>query len=114
MSPPALSGRSIAPDKIFEYLLNLEHRVGGPKARFFLGFGFALEQWQRFAAALHDHPKANPVEEIETPFGTKHVVRCNVETPDGRNPCIITVWMQEQNEAARLVTAYPAEGEARE
>jgi filamentous hemagglutinin len=106
--PPLLSNRTVAQEKISHYLLNPDHRVGGPKARFFLGVGFSLDQWSRMAAALNSHPEANPVEEIATRFGTKYVVRCNVATPDGRNPCIVTVWMQEQDDPARLVTAYPA------
>ena len=28
-------------------------------------------------------------------------------TPDRRNPCIVTVWIQQANSAPKLVTAYP-------
>ena len=110
MTPASLARRTVPRDKILEYLLNPEHPLGSPKARFFFARGFSIEEWQRLAAALNGHPARNPVEEtIATAFGTKYVVRCKVETPDGRNPCIVTVWMQEQAEPARLVTAYPAE-----
>ena len=40
---------------------------------------------------------------------TKYVVRCAVETPDGRNPCIVSVWAIEEADRTRprLLTAYP-------
>jgi hypothetical protein len=75
-----------------EYLLNKDHPVGGSKAKFFGKFGFSAEQWQDMAAALTNHPKRNPVRETKiTKYGAKHVVRCAIETPDRRNPCIETV-----------------------
>ena len=94
--------------KITEYLLNKEHPVGGSKAAFFTRFGFSIEQWQSMAAALDDHPKRNPVRQTkDTEYGTKHVVSCTIATPDGRDPCIDTVWITEGG-VTSLVTAYPA------
>lgn len=62
------------------------------------------------AEALIGHPERNAVEEvIRERWATKYVVRCTVETPDGRNPCILTIWTVPPGaEKARLVTAYPA------
>jgi hypothetical protein len=104
-----LSSRTVAREKIVEYLLRPDHPLGGPKARFFRGFGFSLERWQQLAAALRNHPEQNPIEaSISTPFGMKYLVRCNLGTPDRRDPCIVTVWLKEEAGPARLVTAYPA------
>ncbi len=58
------------------------------------------------------HPERNPVHTVvpRPPYGTKFVVRCSIETPDGRSPCVFTVWMREEgNDLSRLVTAYPAD-----
>ncbi len=38
--------------KIVLYLLNPEHRSGKGKARFFASHGFAVEDWQKLAAAV--------------------------------------------------------------
>jgi len=87
----------------------LDHEDGGPKAKYFLKFGFSIEQWNEMAVALGRHPDLNSVDKTEkTTWGTKYVVRCHIETPDGRNPCIVTVWMTDGSKAeADFVTAYP-------
>src|SRR4051794_40727233 len=77
--------------KITNYLLDEEHPIGRHKARFFVQFGFSIERWQEMASALTKHPSRNPIEEINSPYGKKYVVQCSMETPDGRNPCIVTV-----------------------
>ncbi|WP_409565099.1 DUF6883 domain-containing protein [Methylobacterium sp. J-090] len=44
---------------------------------------------------------------IRSRWGTKYVVRCNVETPDGRNPCILSVWnVLPGTTNALFITAY--------
>lgn len=94
--------------KIVDYALNKDHPVGGSKALFFFRFGFSIEQWQVMAAALSDHPNRNPVRVTSiTEYGTKRVVSCGLETPDGRNPCINSVWKTDGGTTI-LVTAYPA------
>jgi hypothetical protein len=36
-------------------------------------------------------------------------LKCEIKTPDERNPCIVTVWIVENGqEVPKLVTAYPA------
>lgn len=103
--------RSVPQPKITEYLLNRDHEVGGPKAAFFERFGFSPDQWEAMATALLAHPDRNPVEDVvPSRWGTKYVVRCSVVTPDGRNPCILSVWnvLPGKTEAV-FVTAYPAD-----
>jgi Domain of unknown function (DUF6883) len=95
--------------KISDYLLDPRHSVGGSKAKFFMSFGFSRNDSPTMAAALAEHPLKNAIEEtIATRHGSKHVVRCAIATPDGRDPCIVTVWMKEGDAPARFVTAYPA------
>jgi filamentous hemagglutinin len=95
--------------KIADYLLNPAHPVGSPKAKFFTSFGFSRTDSPGMAAALAEHPLRNAIEETTaTRHGAKHLVRCSFATPDGRNPCIVTVWMKEGDAPARFVTAYPA------
>jgi hypothetical protein len=95
--------------KIRTYLLNVRHKTGGPKARFFRSRGFSEAEWRVFDTALKHHPVNNPIEgEEQTDYGLKLTIRCQIQTPDGSNPCIRTVWMVEADTAPRLVTAYPS------
>ena len=99
---------TIPEHKIRKYLLNLCHPVGGSKAKFFLAGGFSDADWQMLDYALKCHPIDNAVESTQqNGFGAKFLVRCTVRTPDGRNPCILTVWMVDGPGAARFVTALP-------
>jgi hypothetical protein len=101
----------VSEQKVRNYLLNINHREGQSKARFFLNRGFTDATWQVLDQALRQHPIDNPVvAEEATAYGRKLVVRCQVKTPDGRNPCIRTVWMAEAGALPRFVTAYPSSG----
>lgn len=62
----------------------------------------------RTPKSAENPPLNNPViDQISGPYGETYVVRCSLGTPDGRNPCIITVWIvQKSDPNPRLVTAY--------
>ena len=99
----------IAREKVTAYLLSENHTTGQSKAQFFSRFGFRVEEWSDFADALRSHCIQNEVVETEeTPYGVKYVVDGILETPDGRNPNVRTVW-QVDNESAypRIITARP-------
>jgi hypothetical protein len=97
--------------KIRNYLLNINHSVGGPKAKFFLGKGFSDAEWKVFANAIKLHPIDNPIQDEEpTDYGLKVKIVCKLKTPDASDPCILTVWMVEGTQVPRLVTAYPSKG----
>jgi filamentous hemagglutinin len=104
--------RSVPPSKLTDYLLRPDHPVGGSKAAFFQAFGFSLDRPDIITAAFIAHPDRNPVADTEhSRWGVKYTVRCRVRTPDGRDPCILTVWIVPTGErGARLVTAYPDDG----
>ncbi len=94
--------------KITEYLLNDDHIDGGPKSKFLKSFGFSQSDVDALKAALENHPVDHEVTNIiATEWGTKFIVECSIRTPDGRNPCIRTVWQQDGNRGGpRFVTAY--------
>jgi hypothetical protein len=106
--------RSAPQVKVTEYLLNTSHEEGSSKAAFFSKFGFSRDSWMSLAKALHAHAEHNAVDEIiPSRWGTKYVVRCGVESPDGRNPSILSVWNVRPGQTdAVLVTAYPANNAA--
>ena len=95
--------------KVINYLLSTSHPDGQSKAAFFSRFGFEAEQWQRFAAALRDHGARNEIAEMTvSDYGTRYSVNGIIETPDGRNPYVRTVWIIDKaNNEPRLITAYP-------
>jgi len=98
-------------EKITDYLLNEAHRYGASKARFFSAFGFRLDAWEVLAQMLSDHGQRHEVGTVkETGFGPRYEVDGELQTPDGRNPRVRTVWQLDQEEVApRLITAYPLE-----
>lgn len=58
-----------------------------------------------------EHPERNPIDEVrQDRWGVRTAFRCRVRTPDGRDPCIVSVWIVPPGrEEAVFVTAYPAD-----
>lgn len=108
MNLPNASNALVHPSKITKYLLNLTSEKGGPKAKFFMRFGFTLENPDLLAEALKEHAVTQQIEKI-IPFdwGMKYILRCRCKTPDHRNPSVISVWNIPTGETVpRLVSAY--------
>jgi hypothetical protein len=92
--------------KISAYLLDPAHPQNGGKGRFFRDHGFDAET---LAASLAAHPLRHPIASQQTsPHGRKFVVHCALASPDGRDPCITSVWIIDAGaQPPRLVTVYP-------
>jgi len=99
-------------EKVVGYLLNPAHRYGASKARFFVEFGFRLDDWETLSRALREHGQQLEVSmERETGFGPRYEVDGPLNTPGGRTPLVRTVWQLDDGQVApRLITAYPLEG----
>ncbi|KQP61727.1 DUF6883 domain-containing protein [Methylobacterium sp. Leaf108] len=97
------------PAKIVGYLLNLHHALGGPKARFFLAFGFSVSDPETLGRAILDHavPDHFAGRVVGKAGDIRLVYAGPIRTPDGRNPRIRTVWLAEAHNTARFITAYP-------
>lgn len=107
---------AIVPDtKITRYLLDLTSIDGESKARFFISFGFTISAWEQLADALKRHAQTNPVMNTRpTRYGINYNVEGTIESPDGRNPMIRSIWKIDNDaEFPSFVTAYPlkAKGE---
>jgi hypothetical protein len=111
MKLPGADALIVPRRKIEDYLLNLEHPVGGGKAKFFIRFGFRREQWEELATALRHHGEHNEVRErLADADGCTYLVEGRITTPSGRRPRVRTVWLVEAGELApRFMTAYPLE-----
>ena len=106
---PRVANAILDDRKINQYLLSTVHPTGATKAKFFMSFGFSLGNWAELKSALLNHPLNNPVtSQTSNRFGQKFEVSCSLVTPDGRNPCIISVWIIEPSAPnPRFITAYP-------
>lgn len=94
--------------KVVGYLLSTDHPDGRSKAAFFGSFGFSAARWELPADALRDHGTNGEVTSLATSdHGTRYSVDGVIETPDGRNPRVRTVWLVDENGAPRLITAHP-------
>ena len=109
MELPNASQARAAREKITGYLLAENPESGRGKPGFFVRFGFTADEWQTLADALKAVASAHEVVEIiETSFGMKYVIDGQVETPDGRNPYVKTVWLIDWgSDYPRLISAYP-------
>jgi len=96
--------------KLTEYILNRDHPVGGDKAAYFYRFGFRLSDWQILQTALFKHAVDARVvaTRLNTLRNALHTIEGQLETPDGRNPLVRTVWsIGLEDRRPRFLTAYP-------
>ncbi len=106
---PNADAARVPENKILGYLLSPTHRSGKSKAAFFGSFGFTPRDWEKLAAALHLHARANPVAaEAVNAFGTRYVVDGLLIAADGTALNVRSVWFINSNGAPpRFVTAHP-------
>ena len=107
---PRVANATVAEAKITRYLLDPSHSdQAAGKAKFFEAYGFSQADWVTLQKALLDHPLIHEIAASATTLhGEKYEVRCSIETPDGRDPCIVTIWIVEPSDPdPRFVTAYP-------
>ena len=105
---PNAATADVPVEKVRDYLLVSEHPQNRGKAEKFFRFGFQASEWETLAAALIQHAHDNIVIKSEpTSHGVKFVVRCNLPTPDQRNPCIRSIWAIDWGKTSpRFVSAY--------
>ena len=108
MKLPNSDKSTIPSEKITDYLLNALHPTGKDKAAFFEKFCFKDKEILK--SALLNHAVEREIHKtVDSPYGKKYELRCEIKTPDFRNPCIVSVWIVDHNDIVpRLVTAYPS------
>ena len=92
-----------------DYLLSSANPRGRTKADFFLNFGFSIDHWEDFAEALRLQAASHEVARVvETAYGPRYHVDGPIETSDGRNPRVRTVWQIDLgSDYPRFITAHP-------
>jgi hypothetical protein len=99
-------------DKVYGYLLNLDHPDGGAKGIWFHSLGYERENWQLLADDLLRIARTCDEYDIErSPHGIKYKVSGIVGRPGYRPGRVLTVWIVEPDEPPRLVTAFPEDDE---
>ncbi len=96
--------------KILEYLLNLEHPRGGPKAKYLMRFGFSRSAPDVLASALVEHAMKNlPGQKVQAGKGPHKIVfEGTVPAPDGRDMPLRTIWIpRDPPPEMRFVSAIP-------
>lgn len=106
---PHAAHATVPEDKITQYLLDINHPDGGPKATFFLNHGYILTSWFLLAADLRLHGQTHPVSgQRPTTGGTNYSVIGPLAMPDGVTRTVKTVWYIGTNGTQpSLATAYP-------
>lgn len=108
MKLPRAGWARVDEGKVVGYLLSSHHPDGRSKAAFFGSFGFSAVRWELLADALRDQGTNGEVTSLATSdYGTRYSVDGVLETPDGRNPRVRTVWLVDENGEPRLITAHP-------
>jgi hypothetical protein len=98
----------IAPDKLTDYLLNLQHKRGGSKARLLAQFGYTVQDWRRLEADIRRGLKAEVALERPTDYGRRYAIRMTLQTPSGEPLTVRTIWQIDiGTEVPRLLTLYP-------
>jgi len=110
MPIPDVERAVIAPEKVRDYLLNVEHPDGGSKAVWFHSLGCTRDEWQALADDLMAIARNCAQYGIETTqFGIKYKAAGSVGRRNHRPGNVLTVWIVEGDDPPRLVTAYPDE-----
>ena len=108
MKIPGFQNASVDGNKVTGYLLSEAHPNGKHKARFFNSFGFSIERPEALQEALKNHANNDYIKAEHTDFGVRYIIEAPLESPDGRNPPVRSVWFSAtEGTAPRLVTAYP-------
>ena len=108
---PNCAAAIIADTKLAGYLLSFTDEEGSPKAKFFESFGFSRQMPEVLRQALLLHAETGDVLVSRiSQYGTTYEVNARLETPDGRNPWLLVIWMIDVGmDRPRLITAIPSE-----
>lgn len=103
---PATTEASVA-DKLERYLLNADHPVGGPKAKWFeQALGFTKENAADLAKQIKFNEAAATVTGV-TEHGTKFNQVITITGANGKTIDVTFAWIKNNDGVVRLVTGIP-------
>ncbi|MEW6718525.1 MAG: DUF6883 domain-containing protein [Chloroflexota bacterium] len=107
---PDKANAYVPPRKPVDYLLSETHAVGKSKAKFFRSLGFNKTTVSELEQGLLEIAQTGQVKErLDSPHGAKYVIDGPLRTPRGTFVQVRTIWIVEEQQAPRFVTAYPIE-----
>ena len=99
----------IAPEKLYDYVLNFANRDGEAKARFLAEIGYNQKNWQTLEADLraqHLSQEARPGK--KSGYGEKYEIVAPLVGPNGQTRWLRSIWMIRNGESvARFITLIP-------
>ena len=106
---PGFHHAQIDRSKLSEYLLSDVHPVGRSKELFFRLQGYSRRDPARLEQDLRDLiGRTDAVLAGSSEYGTKYLVSGSLDSPAGRSPRILSIWIVLTGERRpRFVTAYP-------
>jgi len=101
------AGRLSVESKLYHYLLNPEHAVGGAKAKWFeQALGFNKSNIDSLAKQIVFDARTATQTGI-TQYGTKFNQVISINRANGRNIDVTFAWIRNNDGVTRLVTAIP-------
>jgi len=99
----------ITPEKLRDYLLNLNHRRGSAKARLLISCGYRADAWHVLETDLRSqHLTADFVVAKDNVYGKRFEIRAPLTTPGGRLVVFQSIWqIDDGTDVPRLITMYP-------
>lgn len=101
----------IAPEKLYDYVLNPLHPDGKSKARFLQEIGYDQAHWQLLEKDLREqHLSIEADHGKESPYGRKYEIVAPLVGPNGKKRWIRSIWMIRHGDSfARFITLIPEE-----
>lgn len=101
----------LPPEKFTNYLLKIDHKDGGPKARFFIeNLGIDPADWRYLADQILQGAKAGALYRVSvSEYGASHGILVLVTGRNQKVAVVETGWRVPEEGPALFVTAYPAE-----
>jgi hypothetical protein len=99
----------IAPEKLYDYVLNFANRDGESTARFLEERGYNQKNWQILEADLRAQHLSQEVRPSKkSRYGEKHEIVTPLAGPNGKKRWLRSIWMIRNGErVARFITLIP-------
>jgi len=109
MKLPNAENAFIAEGKIARYLLDVNHRRGGGKAKLLYSLGYNALDWQQLADAIRQqHLAADIVGQSDITWGRRFEIVAPLTGPTGDTLLFHSVWQIDLgSDSPRLITMYP-------
>ena len=111
---PGAERASIGETKLEEFLLNLEHEVGGPRAQWLRRRGYTIENWGDLEAViLRELPRVPGRHRRNTRWGEEWeaIIALPALHDPSRSDPFVTGWEKRTSDSPpRFITGYPGDG----